>query len=136
MIRRWKHLLNEFSGRFTPTSHAPDFSRLLIEDNEFNQLPLSSSTPIAAPTGTKEAFADEEQASFESQHFDLGELIAPKKTLADTILDREYASYLRKSIKFKQDEVRMLGELVKQRQKTIARLEETLQQRAMDVLSR
>ncbi|CAG7849275.1 SubName: Full=Uncharacterized protein {ECO:0000313/EMBL:CCA69502.1} [Serendipita indica DSM 11827] len=137
MIRRWQHMLNELAERFPLTSHIPDLSQLLLEDNEMHKSPISSSTPIAARTDATsyESLSDEQQPSFEDQRFNLTEVLTARKTLADTILDREYASYLRKSIEFKRDEVRVLGELMRQRQKTIERLEEILKRRAMDILS-
>lgn len=56
------------------------------------------------------------------------------KTHADALLDREYATYLRKGIDARIGEVRMLEDLLEQRKGMIEKMERVLRMRAIEAL--
>jgi hypothetical protein len=148
LIRTWKRMLGELTGRFPlnlgqsekevePITQQGLFISEVLESGNMSH---GSFPPNEISTSSAEEFSAAFKDSSETQKMSVDSKVNPtfnlriSKTNADILLDREYATYIRFSIEAKQEEVRMLNDLISQRKKTIERMENVLKARALEAL--
>ncbi|PVG04164.1 hypothetical protein CPB86DRAFT_810037 [Serendipita vermifera] len=138
LIRAWKKMLGELTGRFPLYLHPRADQSSYIEHVSHHLSGSVDSSIVENPFPVLKR--SESLPDLSLNHHKLGFVldtvdkppVAIPKTNVDILLDREYNSYLNACIDQKRKEVSALRELIVQRENAVRRLEEVAKRRVLD----